>query len=137
MGENSSGLPLPERLRVDENSLEENWKKWRQLWRAYVTASQLHKQDKDAQVGTLMLALGPDALNLLNTLPYASDADKEDPENILELLDQRCIGKKNIIYERYRFRSRKQYEGESFETFLTAPCTLASTYDLQTFERTE
>ena len=45
-----------------------------------MTASQLHKQDKDVQVGTLTLAFGPDTLNLLNTLPYASDADKEDPE---------------------------------------------------------
>ena len=81
--------------------------------------------------------MGPDALNLSNTLPYPSDADKEDPEKVLELLDQRCIGKKNIIYERYRFHSRKQYEGKSFDTFLTALSTLASTCDFQTPERTE
>ena len=49
------------------------------------------------QVGTPTLALGHDALDLLNSLPYGSEEDKEDPAKVLELMEKRCVGRKNVI----------------------------------------
>ena len=71
----SAGLPLPAQLVVEEEYLEKNWKKWRQLGEAYVAAAQLGKQDKAVQVGTLTLALGHDAIDLQNSLPCGSEED--------------------------------------------------------------
>ena len=86
---NSAGPPLPARMVVEGEYLEKNWKKWRQLWEASAAAAQLGKQDKAVQVGTLTLALGHDALDLLNSLPYGSEEDKEDPAKVLELMEKR------------------------------------------------
>ena len=43
--------------------LEKKCKRWRQLWEAYAVELKLEKQEKSVQVGTLTLALGPDALD--------------------------------------------------------------------------
>ena len=68
-------------------------------------AAQLGKQDKAVQVGILTLALGNDALNLLNSILYGSEDDKEDSATVFELMEKCCVGRKNVIHERYQFRS--------------------------------
>ena len=66
------------------------------------------------------------SLALLDLLPYASKSDKEGLKKILELLDQRCIGKKNTIFEKYKIHYWKQSEGELFDTSLLSLHTLTS-----------
>ena len=46
---------------------------------------------------------------------------------VMELMERRCVGKTNVIYERYCFNNRKQESGESFDMYLTALRTLAKT----------
>ena len=87
------------------------------------------------QVGTLTLALGHDALDLLNSLLYGSEEDKEDPAKVLELMEKRCMGRKNVIYERYQFWSRKQEAGETFNAFLASLRTFSRTWDFGTQEK--
>ena len=75
---NSAGPPLPARMVVEGEYLEKNWKKWRQLWEAYAAAAQLGKQDKAVQVGTLTLALGHDAIDLLNSQCHIYPGNKSE-----------------------------------------------------------
>ena len=46
---------------------------------------------------------------------------------VMELMERQCVGKTNIIYERYCFNNRKQESGKSFDMYLTALRTLAKT----------
>ena len=56
--------------------LEKNWKNWRQLWGAISRGPDIREQDKSVQIETLTLALGPDTLDLLNSLPYVSESER-------------------------------------------------------------
>ena len=46
---------------------------------------------------------------------------------VLELWETYCIGKTNIIYERYKFNNRSQEQSESIDAYLTALRVLAET----------
>ena len=46
---------------------------------------------------------------------------------VLELWETYCIGKTNIIYERYKFNNRSQEQTESIDTYVTALQALAET----------
>ena len=46
---------------------------------------------------------------------------------VMELMERHCVGKTNVIYERYCFNNRKQESGESFDMYLTALRTLSKT----------
>ena len=45
-----------------------------------------------------------------------------------------CIGKTNIIYERYKFNNRSQEQTESIDTYVTVLRTLAETCELGTLK---
>ena len=36
-------------------------------------------------------------------------------EKVVELMEVHCVGKTNIIYERFQFKSRQQQNGETAE----------------------
>ena len=61
-------------------------------------------------------ALVQKALAIHNGLPFQSEDEKKNLAKILELWESYCIGKTNIIYERYRFNNRSQDAGESIDT---------------------
>ena len=53
-----------------------------------------------------MTCIGPKALTIHNGLPFQSEDEKKNLAKILELWESYCLGKTNIIYERYRFINR-------------------------------
>ena len=54
-----------------------------------------------------------------------SDEDKKKYETVKNEFDSHFVKRKNIIYERAMFNRRKQEEGESVDTFITALYTLS------------
>ena len=48
---------------------------------------------------------------------------------VLELWETHCIGKTNVIYERYKFNNRSQEQTESIDTYANALRALAETCD--------
>ena len=48
-------------------------------------------------------------------------------DKVLELWQNYCIGRTNVIYERYKFNNRSQEANESIDAYATALCTLAET----------
>ena len=72
-------------------------------------------------------SVGVDALTIVNALPYARQEDKKDLVKILDLMVRHCTGAESEAYERFKFYSRSQGDGEPFENFLTALRTLVRT----------
>ena len=53
---------------------------------------------------------------------------------VLELWETHCIGKTNIIYERYKFNNRSQEQTESIDTYVTALRAPAETCEFGTLK---
>ena len=74
------------------------------------------------------------ALEIHNGLPFRSEEEKSDITKVLELWEMHCIGKTNIIYERYKFNNRSQEQTESIDTYVTALRALAETCEFGTLK---
>ena len=119
-------VSLPQKFDTKGN-LAANWKKWIQIWKAYEIVTGLDKQPSTLRVATFITCIGPDALEIHTGLPFQSDDDMQNIDKVLELWQNYCIGKTNVIYERYRYNNRLQESDESIDAYTTALRTLAET----------
>lgn len=90
-------------------------------------ASRLVKQSKEERTATLLTCFGPDALEIVDGLSFATEEERKDIEVVLEKLEAFCVGETNEIYERYHFNKRDQESGESADSYVAALRTLAKT----------
>ena len=54
-----------------------------------------------------------------------TDAQKKEYATVVSSFEGYFVKKRNVIYERVKFNQRKQHEGESVDTFITALHNLA------------
>src|ERR1700744_6240413 len=109
---------LPKPL-VAEGNLDHNWKVFKDEYQIYMTASDKTKKTKEVQAAIFLNLVGEYGRDLYNNFNMA-EAEKKDPDKILEVFGKFCPPKKNIIYEWFKFNHRSQETGELFDNFLTA-----------------
>ena len=71
-----SNVPLPQKLELSGN-IAKNWKIWRQLWESFETLTKLDEQDSKFRKATLITCIGPEAVEIIQGLPFKDDADRE------------------------------------------------------------
>lgn len=84
-------------------------------------------QTKKSPRSSHSIFIGPDVLEIYDGLPFANTEEKTQIDKVVELLDTYFISNTNKIYKAYLFNPRVQEIGESFDSFLTALCSLAKT----------
>ena len=110
-------IPLPAPLRTGAN-LAVEWKRFQGQWKNYSKAAKIDREDADRQAAIFLACIGSDAYQIFTTMEFDDEADKENPEKLIEAFERYCIGEINEVYERYVFNKRQQEPGESFDTFL-------------------
>ena len=127
-------VSLPPKLEIHSGKLSKEWKQWRQVWDAYEEVTDLRSKTSRLRVATFITCIGKEALEIHNGLPFRSEEEKSDITKVLELWETHCIGKTNIIYERYKFNNRSQEQTESIDTYVTALRALAETCEFGTLK---
>ncbi|KAL1432308.1 hypothetical protein MTO96_013627 [Rhipicephalus appendiculatus] len=105
-----------------------DWPAWKQRFLRFRTASGLDAKPEKSQVDALVYLMGPQAEDIFKTFSLEPD-DKEKFEAVLKEYEGYFVPRRNIIYERVKFNTRTQQDGESVEDFVTALHALASTCD--------
>ena len=100
------------------------WPKWKKRFESYRIASGLDKKDGAVQVSTFIYSMGPEAEDILSSLTL-SDEDKKTYQPVIGSFESHFVQRLNPIYERARFNQRKQEQGETVDSFLTALHSLA------------
>ena len=118
-----ANVPFPPPL----GNLANNWKKFKRVWTRYEIASRLNKQDKTQRTTTLLTCLGSEGLEIVDSFHFVDGAQRSDIDQVMEKLEEFCIGTTNEIYERYVFNKREQAPEESFDTYLAALRTMSKT----------
>ena len=67
--------------------------------------------------------MGSDAEDILKSFDL-SEEDQKDYTKVLERFESHFVKKRNVIYKRAKFNQRRQQEGESVDSFITALHTL-------------
>ena len=125
----SSVLPPPPQLDIHHSNAAEKWKQFALRWKHYSLSLELSKKDEDAQVGTLLTVIGPEAQEVYTTFEWENEGDEEKIQLVLDQFKAYCEPKKNIPFERYCFNQRQQQTGETYDQYKTALKKLAEGCD--------
>ena len=95
----------------DESNLAQQWKKWKQSFEFYLTAS---GTDNDSQMRALLLhCAGPDVQDIFMHLQDVGTTYK----TAMDALNNHFEPKKNVVFERHVFRQAMQGTNESSLNF--------------------
>ncbi|KAJ8026796.1 hypothetical protein HOLleu_31737 [Holothuria leucospilota] len=68
---------------------------------------------------TLLQIAGPETVELFKTFLWRNNADKDDPDLIMDQLEKYCNPRKNTTYERHIFNKTNQNPFESIHSYVT------------------
>ncbi|XP_064483051.1 uncharacterized protein K02A2.6-like [Ornithodoros turicata] len=101
-----------------------DWPTWRKRFLRFRAASGLNDKAELSQVDALIYIMGEQAEYIYATLKLSpEDARKFD--KVLEAFDAYFVPRRNIIFERAKFNTRVQQDGESVEEFVTVLHSMA------------
>lgn len=78
----------------------------------------LEKKSEEVKCNYLMLWAGEKGREIFSTWDVSADAKKKI-QTYMDGFEAYCRPKTNLIYNRYKFKSRTQHDGETFEQFVT------------------
>ena len=94
----------------------ENWRRWKQRWNLYSTASGASEKPESTQCAIFLHMIGEDALSVYDTFQIPTDEiDKVLP--LIQRFDEHFAPQKNVTYQRYLFNTCTQ-DGRPFNEFL-------------------
>ena len=105
-------------------SRPEEWEKWIRHFKRFRMASGLASRDDEAQVNTLIYAMGDEADDILRSFALPED-DRKSYATVKSKFESHFVQRRNVIFEQAKFNRRKQEESESVDAFITALYALA------------
>ena len=119
-----SVLPPTKRFNIDATDAYTEWKAWIESFNIYVVAVELAEKSDSVQTATMLHYLGPAVQRIYRTLP----GKKKKYIEAVEALESYFAPKRNVVAERYKFRSRKQNADETMiDAYLTSLRELVKT----------
>ncbi|XP_054260689.1 uncharacterized protein LOC128985322 [Macrosteles quadrilineatus] len=106
----------PQALDLSGN-VAENWKRFKQRFMLYLEALGSDKMPERRKIAILLTTIGDAALEVYNTFSFSESTPKL--EEVIGEFDKYCQPLKNIIFERFKFHSLGQKEGQSVDSYVT------------------
>ncbi|UYV76723.1 K02A2.6-like, partial [Cordylochernes scorpioides] len=107
----------PSELALHGN-VAENWRRFKQRLMLYLEATEKATKPDKLKVAILLNFIGEEALEVFNTFHLKED-EAENFDLVINKFDDFCEPKKNVIFERFKFFSATQKDGESIDSFIT------------------
>ena len=92
----------------------DEWPHWKRRFEQFCLASGSSKEEESRQVSSLLYCLGEEGEDVLLALKIVDKAKMKYNE-VLNAFDTYFGVRKNVIFERAKFNSRNQRDGESVE----------------------
>ena len=115
-------------------SRPEEWNRWIRRFERFRHASRLIEQSEEAQLNMLIYSMGDQADDILQSFKFNADKGEHEKsyDSVKKKFDEHFVPKRNVIYERAVFNSRKQQPGEAVDSFITSLYTLVEHCDYKT-----
>lgn len=114
-------------------NLAENWKLWRYRFENYLVASEINKKDEAIQCAQVLHFIGEEGFKIYTTFQF-TDAEKDKLNTLLDKFEAHFLPRENLTYERYKFFSFKQTQGQSLDQFITEAKKMAMKCKLGTLQ---
>lgn len=101
-------------------NIAENWRRWEQRFRLYMTASGASEKEEEVKIAILLHTIGEEALEVYNTLHIVpSEGDNVSMADVLTAFKEYCSPQKNVVFERHLFWSHAMSSGTAVDRFIT------------------
>ena len=99
-------------------NLAENWRRFKQQFEIFLTATNKNDDDADVKVAMLLNFAGEEAIELFNTFTFTAVKDSKDLTIVIETFRVYCNRRFFFVYERYIFWKTVQID-ETIDMFIT------------------
>ena len=93
--------------------------------------SGLAKEEEESQINTLIYAMGDQADDILTSFKLSTSQIKQY-HTVKTKFDEHFVVRQNVIFQRAKFNRRRQEDGKTVDTFITALHALAEHRDYGT-----
>ncbi|GBM24162.1 Uncharacterized protein K02A2.6 [Araneus ventricosus] len=124
-------LRPPASLKFSIGNVKEKWRKWRHELENYLLATVKDECANKIKIAILQNLLGSDGLELFNTFKFEPPESQKNYSEVLKKFEEYCSPLQNVVYERYKFCSCVQQEGQAIECYVMQLKTLASTCEFE------
>lgn len=119
--------PPPE-MDFASGNVAETWRKWIQKFENYMIASEKNTKPDVSKIAIFLNLLGDEGFEIYNTFKFTKEVEYT---KVIEKFTEYCTPRKNVVFERYKFFSCSQQEGQSVDNYTTQLKTLASTCEFE------
>ena len=123
-------LTTPRQFNTEASDIYTEWKIWIESFKIYAIAVELEEKSENVQLASMLHCLGPAVQRIYRTLTGKNDTCKA----AIEALEDYFAPKRNVVAERYKFRSRSQNIDESIDAYLALLRELAKTCEFGELE---
>ena len=106
----------------ESNDLPGSFKKFKEHAQ-FMFSGPLEKKSEESKCSYVMLWTGEKGRNIFSTWTL-SDAEKKLLKTYWDKFEEYCKPQSNVIYNRYKFKSITQKDGEPFEQFVRYKCSM-------------
>ena len=85
----------------------------------YITAAEKDKKSDLVKSSVLPTCIGKKSREIYNTFTFDNDDDNMKFNIIIQKFDEYCFPRKSITFQRYKFFTCRQKEGQYFDQFVT------------------
>ncbi|GBL65032.1 Transposon Ty3-I Gag-Pol polyprotein, partial [Araneus ventricosus] len=121
----------PAPLKFSIGNVKEKWRKWRQELENYLLATEKDERADKIKIAILLNLLGSEGLEIFNTFKFEPPESQKNYSEVLKKFEEYCSPRQNVVFERYKFFSCVQQEGQAIECYVTQLKTLASTCEFK------
>ena len=111
-------LKPPKPFAFDGSNMAEAWKSWRQAFDFYMVATESDGKSDKIKTSILLTCIGEQGREIYQTFELTG-GDNMKLEPVLNKFSSYCNPRSNKTICRHKFFTRKQLEGESFNSFVT------------------
>lgn len=115
----------PKEMSFDDN-IAEQWKEWYQQFNIFLIASGKNDETDERKINILLNLIGPQGIKIYNNFKKPKKTTDITYDIVVKWFSDYCEPRKNIIFQRYKFGSCVQKEGQTFDDFVTELKTLSS-----------
>lgn len=126
-----------------EGNAAENYRRFKEHWELF-EKTELAGRSEEVKCSYFLLCIGEDGREIYKTLPFEKEetSTAEDGavtwqrtiEEMKSAFKTYCEPRKNITFERHKFNTRNQNEGEHIDQYVTALRTLAKRCEFKELE---
>ena len=125
----------PTKSLIVEGNLVEKWKRWKQDFTLYLTATEYTKKPNQVKSSLLLHCIEEKDREICNNFKFDYEEDSLVYEKRIEKLEAYIAPRKNLTYSQFKFLTYRQEEGQSFESFITDLKKFASDCELNNLKK--